>query len=321
MEGRIQESKGKQPRCTSIRLLLITNFKRIICFSATVRFHMFPAELLQRYQLVQCKGVRILKPKLLLEESGLLGFGIRNPSSSNKWEGSKIQCLKPASMAKNPEISKTVLDSLTWGDIPGEGGTQDFKWRGWSIGGKNQNPKKSLDQKLTYGKSHTEFPNLKNFPEIIRWYSRKKKSLQVWSVLYLQIYSAGIRGSAFSKTKTSNTKKFRNQKFQSKKHRSIIPPISAWRNSPSPPPPIQNGTIRGEFFSGNSISFLRTYFTAKISQFPRPVALLRYWIYVPLTRFMKSFANTATCNVRRVGRQWRKGILNNTGQSIVSIEQ
>ena len=127
MEGRIQESKGKQPRCASIRLLLITNFKRIICFSATVRFHMFPAELLQRYQLVQCKGVRILKPKLLLEESGLLGFGIRNPSSSNKWEGSKIQCLKPASMAKNPEISKTVLDSLTWGDIPGEGGTQDFK--------------------------------------------------------------------------------------------------------------------------------------------------------------------------------------------------
>ena len=45
---------------------------------------------------------------------------------------------------------------------------------------------------------------------------------------------------------------------------------------PPPHPPIQNGTIRGEFFSGNSISFLRTYFTAKISQFPRPVALLRY---------------------------------------------
>ena len=275
MEGRIQESKGKQPRCASIRLLLITNFKRIICFSATVRFHMFPAELLQRYQLVQCKGVRILKPKLLLEESGLLGFGIRNPSSSNKWEGSKIQCLKPASMAKNPEISKTVLDSLTWGDIPGEGGTQDFKWRGWSIGGKNQNPKKSLDQKLTYGKSHTEFPNLKNFPEIIRWYSRKKKSLQVWSVLYLQIYSAGIRGSAFSKTKTSNTKKFRNQKFQSQKHRSIIPPISAWRNSPSPPPPPQSKT---EQLGGNfSVEIVFHFYVHTLLR--KSVNFLDQWLY------------------------------------------
>ena len=27
--------------------------------------------------------------------------------------------------------------------------TPDFKWRGRSNGGKNQNPKKSLDQKLT----------------------------------------------------------------------------------------------------------------------------------------------------------------------------
>ena len=41
----------------------------------------------------------------------------------------------------------------------GGGGTSDFKWRGWSNGGKNQNPQKipmasnktkpSLDQKLT----------------------------------------------------------------------------------------------------------------------------------------------------------------------------
>ena len=114
--------------------------------------------------------------------------------------------------------------------------------------------------------------SLKLFDDI----AGKKKSLQVWSVLYLQIYSAGIRGSAFSKTKTSNTKKFRNQKFQSQKRRSIIPRYQLEELSVPPPPPIQSGTIRGEFFSGNSISFLRTYFTAKISQFPRPVALLRY---------------------------------------------
>ena len=29
------------------------------------------------------------------------------------------------------------------------GGTPDFKWQGWSNGGKNQNPKKSLDQNLS----------------------------------------------------------------------------------------------------------------------------------------------------------------------------
>ena len=46
----------------------------------------------------------------------------------------------------------------------------DFKWRGWLNEGKNPNPeipalkKKSLDQKLTPKKSHTEFP------ESIKWY-------------------------------------------------------------------------------------------------------------------------------------------------------
>ena len=58
------------------------------------------------------------------------------------------------------------------------GGTMDFKWRGWSNGGKNQNakkipmvsntdPQKSLDQNLTpppppsqEKKSHANFPSL-----------------------------------------------------------------------------------------------------------------------------------------------------------------
>ena len=52
------------------------------------------------------------------------------------------------------------------------GGTPDFKWQGWSNGGKNQNPKKSpglhtnpkksLDQNLTPQKSHAEFPKCAN---------------------------------------------------------------------------------------------------------------------------------------------------------------
>ena len=43
------------------------------------------------------------------------------------------------------------------------GGTPDFKWQGRLNGGKNQNPKKSLDQNLTPKKSHAEFPSHKNF--------------------------------------------------------------------------------------------------------------------------------------------------------------
>ena len=53
------------------------------------------------------------------------------------------------------------------------GRAPDFKWQGWSNGGKNQNPKKSLHQNLTPQKSETEFPNHKNFPESIKWYNTK----------------------------------------------------------------------------------------------------------------------------------------------------
>ena len=45
----------------------------------------------------------------------------------------------------------------------GGGGTPDFKWQGWSNGGKKQNPKKSLDQNLTSKQSHTQFPSHKHF--------------------------------------------------------------------------------------------------------------------------------------------------------------
>ena len=38
-----------------------------------------------------------------------------------------------------------------------------FKWQGWSNGGKSQNPKKYLDQNLIPKKSHSDFPSHKNF--------------------------------------------------------------------------------------------------------------------------------------------------------------
>ena len=54
-----------------------------------------------------------------------------------------------------------------WTPIRGSGGvgggTPDFKCRGWWNGGKNQNPKKSMDRKLTPKTSHAEFPSLNKF--------------------------------------------------------------------------------------------------------------------------------------------------------------
>jgi len=58
-------------------------------------------------------------------------------------------------------------------DPRGGGGTQDFKWQGWSNGVKNQNPQKSLDQNLALKKSHAEFPSDKNFQKALNVIKRK----------------------------------------------------------------------------------------------------------------------------------------------------
>ena len=73
------------------------------------------------------KGIQILEcDKILLVESGILGFGIRNtarnptndwnPESKFHWQRLKPSTLNPESPAWNPE-SKTVLDSVAWGDF------------------------------------------------------------------------------------------------------------------------------------------------------------------------------------------------------------
>ena len=46
-------------------------------------------------------------------------------------------------------------------------GTLDFKCQGWSNGGKNQNPKKFLDQNLGSKKTHAKFPSHKNFQKAL----------------------------------------------------------------------------------------------------------------------------------------------------------
>ena len=62
-----------------------------------------------------CKGIRIPESeKFLHEESRSLHFGIRNLNSTEK--DLESSTLNPESTAWNPE-SKTVLDSLTWGNF------------------------------------------------------------------------------------------------------------------------------------------------------------------------------------------------------------
>ena len=73
------------------------------------------------YFFASCKGIRIRgSEKLLLVESGILGFGIRNVAQgirnlTEDWNPeSSTRDLE--STAWNPE-SKTALDSVTWGDL------------------------------------------------------------------------------------------------------------------------------------------------------------------------------------------------------------
>ena len=52
------------------------------------------------------------------------------------------------------------------GKRPREGGGGGWGGSGMIEWGKNQNPQKSLEQKLTLNKSNVEFPSLKNFQKV-----------------------------------------------------------------------------------------------------------------------------------------------------------
>ena len=59
----------------------------------------------------------------------------RNPSNLSPHQK---KMMVPYILESDPRLVKS----------PGGGVASDFKWWGWSNGGKNQNSKKSLDQKL-----------------------------------------------------------------------------------------------------------------------------------------------------------------------------
>ena len=75
-------------------------------------------------------------------------------------------------IATKNNVSLILFESTSrwWLTNPGGGGSPDFKWRGWSNGGKSQNPKKSLGL-LTNPKS----PVTKFNPRAL-----KKAAKQVW---------------------------------------------------------------------------------------------------------------------------------------------
>ena len=100
------------------------------------------------------------------------------------------------------------------------GSTPGFKWQGWSNGGKNQNPKKSLDQNLTPKKSLAEFPSHKNLQKALNYITRKTETLVLNTPKNTFLNQATPRKYL---PKFSYPKKSRNRKFQTPKNPSIIP--------------------------------------------------------------------------------------------------
>ena len=78
----------------------------------------------------------------------------------------------------------------------GQRGTPDFKWQGWSNGGKDQNtkkylgletePQKSLDQNSTPNNSHAKFLSHKNFQNALQ--QHLSTTIQQQQYLYFALY-------------------------------------------------------------------------------------------------------------------------------------
>ena len=135
--------------------------------------------------LVAIKGIiwKILKKEKNFASSVSLSWGMKL-----KWN--KLNVFLCSSLS---------LIEAIWLALWSQGGnTLDFKWQGWSHGGKYQNPKKSLGPPTNINpppkKYHAEFPSLKNFHKV----SNIKRAAKHWTaetslvLLYSQNYAAGI---------------------------------------------------------------------------------------------------------------------------------
>ena len=116
------------------------------------------------------------------------------------------------------------------------GSTPGFKWQGWSNGGKNQNPKKSLDQNLTPKKSLAEFPSHENLQKALNYITWKTETLVLNTPKYTYLNQATPRKylPKFSYPKKSRNRKFPTHTKTLRSSRSL-----EIRNTPGPrsPPP------------------------------------------------------------------------------------
>ena len=138
--------------------------------------------------------------------------------------------------------------------------TPDFRWQGCSNVGKNQNPKKFLDQNLTPKKSHAEIPSHKKFQKALNAITRKIE------ILVLNTQKNPYLNQATQKITCQNfptPKKSRNREFQTQNNPSIIP--VTWNSEHPPPPPSMRHLPAGIFLyclplgkNNNAVNFLES---------------------------------------------------------------
>ena len=127
------------------------------------------------------------------------------------------------------------------GALDSQVGTLDFKWQGWSNGGKNQNPKIFLNQNLT--------PKNISMPTFLAIkVSRKLEMIshKNRNISFEYPKKSLLKSSCPKKylPKFSYPKKSQNRKFETQENPLIIP--VTWNPEYPPPPPPPSGLNRGK---------------------------------------------------------------------------
>ena len=143
----------------------------------------------------------------------------------------------------------------------GRGGTPDFKWQGWSNGGKNKTPQeipsasnktppKSLNQNSTPKNSHAEFPRHKNFqkrPEYVN-YHESSDCFEYPKISYTHQVAPKILAKIFLSKRNPEIENFKPKKIL----RSSLS-LEIWS---TPPPPFPAYII---FINGRSLTWYQTF--------------------------------------------------------------
>ena len=109
--------------------------------------------------------------------------------------------------------------------------TPDFRWQGCSNVGKNQNPKKFLDQNLTPKKSHAEIPSHKKFQKALNAITRKIE------ILVLNTPKNPYLNQATQKITCQNSPTSKNPEIENFKPKTILRSSLSVEIRSTPPPP------------------------------------------------------------------------------------